>query len=111
MVDEATGGTGTLVTDGTEQNLFTLIGNLFYGGYIDLTALASGDTVVVREYHRIKSGGALLPSNTQTFTGARPTDKKVLEFPMKPNNFGYQISVQKTPAGPARSLDFEFFEV
>ena len=83
MVDEATGGTGTLVTDGTEQTLFTLTGNLFYGGYIDLTALASGDTLVVREYHQIKSAGSLIPSNTQTFVGARPTDKKLLEFPMK----------------------------
>jgi len=110
MVDEATGGTGTLVTDGTEQTLFTLTGNLFYGGYIDLTALASGDTIVVREYHQLNSGGSLIPSNTQTFTGARPTDKKVLEFPMKPNNHGYRITIEKT-VGPSRSLDFEFFEV
>jgi len=110
MVDETAGGTGTLVTDGTQQTLFTLTTNKFFGGYVDLTALASGDTIIVREFHQIKGAGSLIPSNTQTFIGARPTDKKLLEFPMKPNNHGYRITIEKT-VGPSRSLDFEFFEV
>jgi len=109
MVVEAVGGTGSLPMDGTEQNLFSLTTQKFLGGYVDLAPMLAGDTIIIREYHTIKSGGAYIQANVQTYSGAQAT-KALKEFPMKPNFHGYRISLQQT-VGSFRTIDFEFFEV
>jgi len=108
MVSEAVGGTGSLLMDGTEQNLFTLLQTKFLGGYIDLSPLIATETIVIRQYIQIKSGGSLIKSNEQTKIGL--LTKPLLEFPMKPNGHGFRVTLQQT-SGTFRTIDFEFFEV
>lgn len=99
---------GTVTTDGTEQDLY--INNDPPGVFeprilqLDFTNHTAGETVVVREYYRIKSGGGLIKSSETTYAGAQDPLLKTVD--LDENRFGVQVTIEKT-AGANRAYDYE----
>lgn len=99
---------GTVTTDGTEQNVY--INNAPAGVYdpeiiqIDFTNHTATETVVIKEYYRIKSGGGLIKKDERTFAGVQdPLLKNVV---LEPNRFGVKVTIDKT-VGTNRAYDWE----
>jgi hypothetical protein len=81
----------------------------FDGGAMDLTNLAAGDTVVVKIYRKIKSGGNYIQESIGsvfTFTGAQTEPLK--EISGRPVRYGIKITIQQT-AGTNRVIDNIWF--
>ena len=101
---------GTVVMDGTEKNvvLDEVSGNpsRFLEGYIDLTPMASGDTIVIRQYMKIAATGDYVKYAEETFSGAQSLP--LLYIVTKPGRYGIKITAQQT-AGSYRTLVFQFF--
>jgi len=100
---------GTLTADGTEQTVVEETGTLEFklDGYIDLSNLASGDTVVVREYMKVKSNGSYVKYAEETYSGSQPLP--LLHIITKPARYGLKITLQQT-SGTYRSFDYQFFK-
>lgn len=102
---------GSTLTDGTEQVLATITANKYLQFSINLTPMASGDTLKVFVYKKVKSTGTLARFHVETYTDAETTDP---ESPVKdsgpfwsPNQF--RVSIQRT-AGTDRTYDWEILE-
>ena len=99
---------GTVTTDGTEQTVYT--NNAPVGVYspqlvnIDFTNHTAAETVIIREYYRIKSGGNLRLLDEVTFAGVQ--DPVLITISLKENRFGILISIEKT-GGNNRAYDTE----
>lgn len=106
---------GSTVMDGTEKTLYEESHTTpwkFEGGWIDLTSLADGKTVVVKVYAKIESGGSYLELSSVTLTGS--ADAKVYPCPASfpiggstqkvviPsfwNTYGVKVTAQQTVVG------------
>jgi hypothetical protein len=101
---------GSVTMDGTEKNvvLDEVTGNpqRFLEGYIDLTPMASGDTIVVRQYMKIASAGNYIKYAEETYSGAQTLP--LLYITTKSGRYGIKITAQQT-AGTNRTLSFQFF--
>jgi hypothetical protein len=101
---------GTVATSTTETNvvLDEPAGNppRFLEGYIDLSPLASGDTIIIRQYMKITSTGTYKKYAEETYSG--PVDPPMLYIVTKPGRYGIKVTVQQT-AGTSKNLDFQFF--
>lgn len=96
----------TLTADGTEQTVveMTTLGEL--EGWIDLANMAGGDTVVIKSYARIKSGGTYRLHASATYTGVQSSP--ALHVAKLPARHGLKITLQQT-AGTNRDFDYTFF--
>ena len=98
----------TLTTDGTEQDVY--INDAPSGVFaprnmfIDFTAHTAGETVVIREYYRIKSGGNYIKVDEATYVGVQ--DPLLIHIDLKDNRFGVKVTIEKT-AGTNRDYDWE----
>jgi len=99
-------GVGTLKADGTEQTVVevTTIGTL--EGYIDLANMQAGDSVTIREYVRMKSGGTYRLYDDATYTDAQT--KPALHIVKLPTRYGLRVTLEQT-AGVNRDYDYNFF--
>lgn len=90
--------------DGSEIILIEKTDNLQSDlvGMIDLTAMAGGDTIVVKEYMVLKNGGSYINYATQTYSGAQ-TPALVFITP-KWSKRKIKVTAQQT-AGSNRTLD------
>jgi hypothetical protein len=110
MVSEVAAGTYTLTAlEAVIDSGMPYTGALFYGGYVDLTNLVSGDTVVIKVYVKIKLTGNFILDYSQSFSGVQPNT--LIKFPMLPNKNGYKITAQQTAqgAGGLKNIDWETF--
>ena len=95
---------GTLLADGTEQNV--VINNapaaVFKALHItlDLENMDANDTIVIKWYERISAGGALnLSDQPITYTGVvggLPNSQKQITIDLKPNRYGFKVTLQQT---------------
>ena len=98
----------TITTDGTEQNLY--VNNAPAGVYdpkiicIDFSNQTAAETIVIREYYRIKSGGNFVQEDEEFFVGVRALNLKIIE--LTPNRFGVKVTIEKT-AGTNQDYDYE----
>ena len=98
----------TLTTDGTEQTLY--VNEAPSGVFdpicvmIDFTAHTAGETVTIKVYYRIKSGGDYILLDEEEFIGAQDPDLILTE--LEPNRFGIKVTIEKT-AGTNRAYDWE----
>ena len=106
---------GSTTTDGTEQDLYNTDDDPFafyFGiGNVDLSLMQAGDTVVFKVYIKNVSGGAFFKISNDaanTYTGAQ-TDPAGIEFGPRYNQFGIQITIQRTGGGD-RAYPAEFFD-
>jgi hypothetical protein len=101
---------GSVTMDGTEKNvvLDEVSGNpsRFLEGYIDLSPMASGDTIVVRQYMKIASAGDYVKYAEETYSGAQSLP--LLYIVTKPGRYGIKVTAQQT-AGTNRTLQYQFF--
>jgi hypothetical protein len=78
----------------------------FLEGYIDLTPMASGDTIVVRQYIKITSTGNYVKYAEESYSGAQSIP--LLYVVTKPARYGIKVTAQQT-AGTNRTLNYQFF--
>jgi hypothetical protein len=101
---------GSVVMDGTEKNvvLDEVSGNpsRFLEGYIDLSPMESGDTIVIRQYIKIAPAGNYVKHAEETYTGAQTLP--LLYIATKTGRYGIKITAQQT-AGTNRTLTYQFF--
>jgi hypothetical protein len=101
---------GSVVRDGTEKDvvLDEVTGNpqRFLEGYVDLTPMASGDTIVIRQYMKITATGAYVKYAEETYSDAQTLP--LLYIVTKPGIYGIKITAQQT-AGTNRTLQYQFF--
>jgi hypothetical protein len=101
---------GNVTMDGTELNvvLDEVTGNpsRFLEGYIDLTPMASGDTIVIRQYMKIASTGAYVKYAEESYSGAQSLP--LLYITTKTGRYGIKVTAQQT-AGTNRTLTYQFF--
>jgi hypothetical protein len=101
---------GSVTMNGTELNvvLDEITGNpqRHLEGYIDLTPMASGDTIVIRQYMKIASAGAYVKYAEETYSGAQTLP--LLYITTKSGRYGIKVTAQQT-AGTYRSLTYQFF--
>lgn len=99
---------GTVTTDGNEQNVY--INNAPAGVYdpkvvyIDFTNHTAAETIVVKTYYRIKTGGGLIKNAETTYAGLQ--DPLLISVDLIPNRFGVKVTMQKT-AGNNKAYDWE----
>ena len=97
-----------LTTDGTEQNAY--INDAPAGVFspkvvkINFTNQTAAETVVVRYYERIQSGGGYIQADEVTFTGVQAIPLKYVS--LKENRFGVKVTMQRT-AGNAKLYRIE----
>jgi len=112
-----TEGTETFATTDSYPKTVTLIdtsGMAIAGkqhvvdGYIDLSALASGESIVVKEYMTIKSGGSPVQYAEETYSGAQSLP--LLHITTKPARYGLKVELYMESAPSAdRSFDYQLF--
>jgi len=99
---------GTLTTDGTEQDVY--INNAPAGLYtpkivlIDFTNHTAGETVVVKSYYRIKSGGGWIENTLDTYAGLQSPE--LIHLALKDTRYGIKVTAEKT-AGGNQDYDWE----
>lgn len=100
---------GTLVADGTEQNIYianaptAVIDPVIL--YVNLDNMQVGDATIIKVYYRIASGGAWLLHDFQGFANAdgELTNGKVLiSIDLSHTRYGIRVTLQQT-AGANRS--------
>jgi len=112
-----TEGTATFATADSYPKTVTLIdtsGMAIAGkqhvvdGYIDLSALASGESIVVREYMQIKSGGSFVQYAEETYSGVQSLP--LLHITTKPARYGLKVELYMESAPSAdRNFDYQLF--
>lgn len=102
-----TSGTQT-ATITTEHTLTTQTGNKFYTAYIDLTNMASGDTVEIRASVIVKAAGSHILYYLATYSGAQTNP--LVYIPALPSDISYKITLKQT-AGTGRTYDWRLYEV
>ncbi len=107
---QETGGTVTTTGPGTEDVIYT---NAAPAGVfepknvqIDFTAQTAAETVVVRVYYRIRSGGGPVMKDEVAFAGV--ITPKLKNVNLEPNRFGVTVTMERT-AGAAKSYDWAVF--
>jgi hypothetical protein len=100
-------GTQTSVI-GTEQTLYNPTGNKFYTGYIDLTNMASGDTVQVRISLIVKAAGSYILYYLGSYSGVQTNP--LVYLPSLPSDIGYKLTLKQT-TGTVRTYDWRIYEI
>jgi len=98
----------SIAMDGTEKILVEKTDNKIglLDGFVDLTPMAGGDTIVVRQYMQIKAAGAYVKYAEESYSGAQTIP--LLHVITKPGKDKIKVSAQQT-AGTNRTLDVQFY--
>jgi hypothetical protein len=96
------------VMDGTEQTLVEKTDDKMglLEGYVDLSAMASGDTIVIRQYMKVKTGGNYIQYNEDTYSDVQSSP--LLHVVTKAVKTSIMVTAEQT-AGVNRTLDVQFF--
>jgi hypothetical protein len=103
---ESLGG-GTIFADGTEQTIveYVKVGRVI--GYIDLSNMTTGDTIVIRQYMKLKTGGEYKKYAEETYSGTQSIP--IIYITPKETDYGVKITIQQT-AGTYKSFDYNFLK-
>ena len=93
---------------GTEHTLTTQTGNKFYMAYIDLTNMASGDTVEIRVSLIIKTAGSHILYYLGTYAGVQTNP--LVYVPTLPSDLSWKLTLKQT-TGTGRNYDYRVLEV
>jgi len=99
---------GKITADGTEQVVVEASGILNLEGYIDLSEMVAGDTVVLKRYVKIEEVGDYKLHATETYTGAQ--EQPIIRFPPIAGRYGIKVTLQQT-SGTFKSFPYQFFRV
>lgn len=107
---------GELTANGSEQTVVEVIGfkNVVevmgfknVGGYIDLSAMTDDDTVVLRRYIKVSSGGEYKLHASQPYNGVQ--SEPLIRFPFIIGYYGIKVTLQQT-SGTFKTFPYQFFE-
>jgi hypothetical protein len=93
--------------DNNENTVFTSTANKHFMTTIDLSNMASGDTVILRAKTIVKSAGSFVTVYSETFTGAQTFPN--FYIPPISGRYGYRLTLQQT-AGTLRTFDWRVDE-
>jgi len=98
----------SIVMDGTEKILVEKTDNKLglLDGFVDLTPMLAGDTIVVRQYMQVKAAGTYVKYAEETYTGAQSIP--LLFLTTKTAKDKIKVTAQQT-AGTNRTLDVQFY--
>jgi len=99
---------GTLTATGAEdtiKEILTTINKLHC--FIDLTNMQAGDTIIIRQYMKIKAAGSYILYAEETFSDAQTLP--MLYVVTKPARYGIKITLEQT-VGTYRDFDWETFQ-
>lgn len=98
----------SVAMDGTEITLVEKTDNKLglLDGYVDLTPMAAGDTIVIRQYMQVKATGTYVKYAEETYSGAQSIP--LLHITTKPAKDKIKVTAQQT-AGTNRTLDVQFY--
>ena len=98
----------SVVMDGTEKTLVEKADDKMglLDGYVDLTPMQAGDTIVIRQYMKVKAAGAYVKYAEETYTGAQTIP--LLHVVTKTAKTSIKVTAEQT-AGTNRTLDVQFF--
>ena len=97
----------TLRTDGTEQTLLEFEGIAKIIGYVDLSAMAIGDTIIIRQYMKIASDGSYKKYAEQPIAGIQ--SEPLLYITPKETDVAILITLQQT-TGAFKRYPHNFIE-
>ena len=99
---------GLTLMNGSEQTLVASELNVQHSleGFVDLSGVVSGDTVVMKQYVKIQSGGTYVKYAERELSG--PFPNPLLAFATKPSRYGVKITLEQT-MGTYRELPWQFF--
>ncbi|MEM2196406.1 MAG: hypothetical protein QW290_04945 [Sulfolobales archaeon] len=101
-------GKGSITTDGTEQTMFEYIGLAMLSGYVDLSNMTDGDTVVIKTFVKIREDGEYKKYAEETFTGRQ--ESPALYFIPRLTAYAYKVVIHQT-AGSFKTFDYLFTKV
>jgi hypothetical protein len=99
---------GTTPADGTEQTLWDVTTDKTFTGLVDLQLMQSGDTVVLKQYTKVRTTSTLALEWLDTYTGAQ-TSKTIIKFHPFPSNVELKVTLTQT-AGVNRDYDWKLYE-
>jgi hypothetical protein len=100
-------GSGSLFADGTEQTLLEFNGIARITGYVDLSNMTIGDTIIIRQYMKLTSKSNYKKYAEQTLTGVQP--EPVLYITPKETDVAILITLQQT-TGVFKEFPYNFME-
>jgi hypothetical protein len=86
--------TGNLVADGTEQTLLEFEDVAKIIGYVDLSAMVIGDTIIIRQYMKIAADETYKKYAEQPLVGVQP--EPLLYITPKETDVAILITLQQT---------------
>lgn len=100
-------GTQTSVIS-TEHTLYNPTINKFFTGYIDLTNMASGDTVEIRVSLIVKTAGSYILYWLGTYVDVQTNP--LIYIPTFPSDIGFKLTLKQT-SGTVRNYDYRIYEI
>lgn len=100
-------GSGVLTADGLEQLVAEITGLNRIMGYVNLSNLQAGDSVILKQYVKLLFLGSYSKYDEQSYSGVQ-TDP-VVYIRSKESQFGVKITLQQT-VGVNRSFEYDFFK-
>jgi len=99
---------GSLLTDGTEQNLvLSELGVQHHlEGFLDLSPMVAGDVVVVRQYMSLVTPVSYVKYAEETYSDAQALP--LLFITTKVAKYGLRVTIQQT-AGTYKTFTYQFF--
>lgn len=99
-------GNGTLSATGVEDDIRDSVVEGKLHCFIDLTAMVASDSITVRQYMKIKTGGTYIKYAEETYANVQALP--MLYIVTKPSKWGIKVTLEQT-AGTNRDYDWETF--
>jgi len=96
---------GVVTASDNEQEIVRHASLMKFSGYIDLSNMEGGDTVVVRQYLRIRKHGEYKKYAEETYVGVQ--ENPIIYVTTKILVYGVEITIQQT-TGTFKSFDYTF---
>ena len=107
-------GSGTVsAVIGTEHTLLTDSDPKVFVLLVDTLNMALGDTLILRVYVQVLSGGALREAYTAVFTHTQPDEEIKISIPVPSpgHTNGFRATLQQTTGAAGRDFDWSVVSV
>lgn len=103
---------GNITTDGTEQTIVEASGSenpwhqltpFTLNAWVDLSNMEAGDTVILRQYVRLKDGGNWIKYGEEGYSGVQLSP--ALFVVTKPAVYGIKVSIEQI-SGPSKPFEY-----
>jgi hypothetical protein len=98
---------GSIIADGVEQTLLDFSGLGRISGNVDLSELQLGDSVTLRLYIKVTTGGSWRKYHEETYTDIQILP--LIYIVPKETDFGLKVTIQQI-AGIFRTFEYNFIK-